>query len=68
MNVKIKAAQAQLCEIVRGLREPVTLTRHGEPVAVLMSVAEFEALKCTYIASQPIRARLASWVQSATPR
>ena len=48
-NIPIAEAKNRLPAIIRGLeREPaVTLTRHGKPVAVLLSAEEYRRLSRT---------------------
>jgi prevent-host-death family protein len=39
-SVPVAEAKAKLSEVIESLDEPVVITRHGQPVAVLMAIPE----------------------------
>jgi prevent-host-death family protein len=49
MRVKVRSLRAELGKILREVgNEPVTVTRHGEDVAVLISPGEYARLRSVY--------------------
>ena len=45
MRVKVEALRAELADILRGVsQQPVTVTRYGETVAVIVSPQDFAEL------------------------
>lgn len=45
MRVKVEALRAELADVLRGVsQQPVTVTRYGEPVAVIVSPHDYAEL------------------------
>lgn len=68
MRVKVASLRSDLAEILRAVNaNPVTVLKHGEPIAVIISTedfAEFEQLRSMYrTLSKHPRERLASSLQ-----
>jgi prevent-host-death family protein len=45
MRVKVESLRAELADVLRGVsQEPVTVTRYGEAIAVIVTPQDFEEL------------------------
>lgn len=62
-SVTIAAANSSFAELVRGAEkgEAVTITRRGQPVAVVLSTAEFQRLQTAAAGAVDFPAWLAGW-------
>ncbi len=65
---QVQKAKSELSAVLKAAQEgPQVITRHGEPVAVVLSYVEYEALRLRD-GRQPLLSFLRSWPEFEVPR
>jgi prevent-host-death family protein len=65
---QVQEAKAELSALIKAAQElPQIITRHGEPVAVVLSYVKYDRLRRNEAARQPLFSFLRSWPEFEIP-